>query len=441
MSNYVLTPEKEKVLYDLIYGQNYFMGRDRIFKYLNEHQPDAHISRREVAAYLSRQEVYQRLFPKKETRQITSTVPTGKYTMIACDLMDMSTVAFDGYHWLFTAVDMFTKKAYATPMKTKSESDVLQAFERILNQIGNPIKSLRSDNGSEFVNAKFQAMLKEKGITQILSNPKSPQSNGQIECMNKCLKRLINFQLQSKDDQNWPAMLPQILENTNNSINRTLKMSPNQAEKGDSEVIKQRIIDSVTPKNGTRPNKPTVKVGDRVRLKLENVDFSKTFKGFNWSSEIYRVTKMHKPEMSWRAIYYSIETEDKKPISGNFYDEDLHKIPDVIQNPIQAPVKFIVSKIEGDRVNNGVKELLVRYKGYRKATDIYWHAQSDIEKDVPKLVEKYFKDKAVKEAAKEKAKATREAKAAAKAKAVPPPPPPKPVKQPRKAPHQRGRTD
>ena len=130
MSNYVLTPEKEQVLYNLIYGQNYFIGRDRMFKYLNEHHADANISRREVAAYLSRQEVYQRLFPKKETKQITSTVPTGKYTMIACDLVDMSTVAYEGYHWLFTSVSaVITNGAKSNHVKTKKHQNYLKSLQ------------------------------------------------------------------------------------------------------------------------------------------------------------------------------------------------------------------------------------------------------------------------------------------------------------------------
>ena len=51
------------------------------------------------------------------------------------------------------------------------------------NQIGNKIKVLRIDNGSEFCEKKFEQFCKECGIT----TPYTPQQNGVAQRMNRSL--------------------------------------------------------------------------------------------------------------------------------------------------------------------------------------------------------------------------------------------------------------
>lgn len=416
MTDYELSEQQKQLLYKLIYSENKFFGRDKLFKYIQEHYPDSGLSRRMIYSYISKQEIYQRLFPNLgKAKDINRTRASAPYSMLGLDLLDLSVVAYDGYHWCMTSIDYFTKKCYATPMKTKEEHDVIPAFETLLSQMKQPPRSIRSDNGSEFISDKFQALLKSKGITQILSSPNTPQSNGQVENLNKQIKRLINFQLQAKDDQNWPKMINQICDNINNSYQSTIKKTPNQAENdGNLQETKENITKAITPKNGSL-DVVKFKIGDRVRLKLVNMDFSKTFKGFGWSDTIYKISKINKPrKANWKAIYYNIETEDGAPISGNFNDGDLQRIT-TVENPIKSPEKFIVSKILDDRINDkGDAELLIRWRGYKDTT---WEPKESIYRDVPKLVEKYEKEKK----AKQQPKTPPKPKAPPKQKTVAPP--------------------
>ena len=53
------------------------------------------------------------------------------------------------------------------------------------------IRTIRSDNGSDFISKEFKAFLKMKNMNQVLSEAYKPQSNGAIERTN--LKSLIVY--------------------------------------------------------------------------------------------------------------------------------------------------------------------------------------------------------------------------------------------------------
>lgn len=74
-------------------------------------------------------------------------------------------------------------------LRTKNE--VFEAFKEIKamfeNQKGRKIKFLQSDNGTEYINGKFDSYLKNAGITRRLTVPHHPQQNGVSERKNRTL--------------------------------------------------------------------------------------------------------------------------------------------------------------------------------------------------------------------------------------------------------------
>ena len=183
-------------LNELYYDGKMMLGRDRLYKYVQQHRPDLvkqGLSRRKVMSYLKAQEVHQRFWPIRSTPYIQSTVPSEPFAIVAMDLIDMNSMAVHGYKWALTAIDLFSKRAYAVPLKSKDAIDVVKGFGLLL--YGNmetlrickhgssdmskwtihrhtvkPCKTiapqmtlhprhLRSDNGSEFKNALFTTFL------------------------------------------------------------------------------------------------------------------------------------------------------------------------------------------------------------------------------------------------------------------------------------------
>ncbi|PKU87110.1 Retrovirus-related Pol polyprotein from transposon TNT 1-94 [Dendrobium catenatum] len=93
------------------------------------------------------------------------------------------TVSLRGYKFYVSFVDDFTKFTWVYPLIHKS--DVFSTFIEFQNmverQFNRKIMILRSDNGGEFLNKKFQTLFKLNGIIHQLTCPHSPSQNGVAE--------------------------------------------------------------------------------------------------------------------------------------------------------------------------------------------------------------------------------------------------------------------
>ena len=197
----MISKESESQLHDLYYTQGNFFGRDKLHALAKSR--GIKVTYRDLLDWLSRQEVHQVYMRTTKTTNIQSTVLSRPHEQIGIDLIDMQNFEIDGYNYILTGIDLFSKKAYAIPMKSKAEKDMIPAMKKMLTQIG-AVKSIRSDNGSEFISAKFKKLLKDNNITQLLSKPAAPQSNGTIERTNGIIKRMIRMSMKVKGDTfNW----------------------------------------------------------------------------------------------------------------------------------------------------------------------------------------------------------------------------------------------
>ena len=65
----------------------------------------------------------------------------------------MTKYEYDNYKYIFTAMDLFTKKAYAYPITNKDKAYI--ALNKLINDVKRPIRTIRSDRGSEYIEKKF----------------------------------------------------------------------------------------------------------------------------------------------------------------------------------------------------------------------------------------------------------------------------------------------
>ena len=77
------------------------------------------------------------------------------------DLVDLQR---GGYRFVLTVIDVFSQKADAEPITTKSGSKVTDAFQKIGKRWGEYPVRLQTDKGKEFFNRFFQNFMKNKGI-------------------------------------------------------------------------------------------------------------------------------------------------------------------------------------------------------------------------------------------------------------------------------------
>ena len=67
-----------------------------------------------------------------------------------CDLVEMR--ENDGFKYLLTCIDLFSRFAWSRPLKSKSSKDVLRAFKSIIDDSGRRYAKLQSDKGLEILN-------------------------------------------------------------------------------------------------------------------------------------------------------------------------------------------------------------------------------------------------------------------------------------------------
>lgn len=142
-------------------------------------------------------------FPKRSYTRATE-----KLGLIHSDLCGpMSVPSFSGAKYLLTFIDDFTRKIFVYFVKSKDEAlEIFKVFKSYAeNQTGLKIKMLRTDNGGEYVNKKFQAFLKDHGIEHQTTVPYSPQQNGVAERVNRTIMEATRSMLQDAgmEKQYW----------------------------------------------------------------------------------------------------------------------------------------------------------------------------------------------------------------------------------------------
>lgn len=101
----------------------------------------------------------------------------------------MSTVSLGGNKYYVSFIDDYSRMTKVYMIKNKSQVfDCFVKYKNLVeNQLNRKIKKIRSDNGGEYCNAKFQRLCDESGIIHQKSCPHTPQQNGLAERYNRTI--------------------------------------------------------------------------------------------------------------------------------------------------------------------------------------------------------------------------------------------------------------
>lgn len=390
-SHYILSKDQTDLLYDLYYNKNMMVGRDRLYKYIQDKYPDSRISRRMVMSWLANQELHQIYAPAKRTINIQTTILKEPKKQIGIDLVDMSNKQYNNYKYILTGIDLFSKKAYVKALKNKEANTVANAMDDLIKNDIHYVSTLRSDNGSEFIADEFKKVLKKYDIKSVFGLPGKPQSNGNIERFNKTLKRMLAMTMMKNDNNDWVSVLPDVVDAYNMTYNRIIKDSPNNVdEEDDKDTLKEikNNISTNTMKRNENNFQQKFKKGQKVRIKLDE-----SISGRNWSDEIYKIYEVQKPKKKTVLSYaYLIEDKDEK-FTKKYYNNDLLLVP-IVENKLNKPIKYVISSIVRPVVRNKLPHFEIRWKGFTDKDNTI-EPRSELMKDVPKMVLNYEKAKNV----------------------------------------------
>jgi putative transposase len=99
-------------------------------------------------------------------------------SLVQVDTKHVSTIT--GTYYQFTAVDCFSRIAYARVFRTCSSGNAEAFLKELLDYLPFPVMAVQTDNGSEYMK-HFDEALERCGITHYFSHPYCPQENTRVE--------------------------------------------------------------------------------------------------------------------------------------------------------------------------------------------------------------------------------------------------------------------
>ena len=109
----------------------------------------------------------------------------------------MPVKSLGGASYFVTFIDDSTRKVWVYPLRHKDE--VFSTFQKFLdfveNQSGKKLKSLRIDNGGEYISKEFQDFCAKQGMKRQLTAPYTPAQNGVVERMNRTIQERVTSML------------------------------------------------------------------------------------------------------------------------------------------------------------------------------------------------------------------------------------------------------
>ena len=229
-----------------------FGGADKLHRYSN--RPS-----KEVAQWLMGQDAYTLHKPTRNRFRRRRTYAKDINDLFQADLVDMSAMARqnDGNRYLLTCIDVFSKRAWAVPLKTKSGENVKAAFEFIFKDaIPN---MLQTDKGTEFFNSTVQALLSQHDIKHYTSENEDIKA-AVVERFNRTLKNKMWRYFTHTKTQKYIDVLDEMIDSYNNSYHRSISMAPNQVTPDNMQTVMDRLYPV--------KRKPIYKfdIGDKVRM-------------------------------------------------------------------------------------------------------------------------------------------------------------------------------
>ena len=212
---------------------------------------------------------------------------TEKLELIHSDLkgpIDVPTYAGNRYFITFT--DDYTRKVWVYMMKKKSETfGVFQIFKRTVEtETGLKLKSLRTDNGGEFISWKMKEFLAKEGVKHELTVPYTPEQNGVAERLNRTLLEMARAMILGSEvnKELWgeAVVTAAYLKNRWPSSSLNKNVTPEEAWSGMKPNVEHlRVFGSPC----------SVHIPDQKRTSFNPKSWSGIFVGYSDVSKAYRV--------------------------------------------------------------------------------------------------------------------------------------------------------
>lgn len=268
------------------------------------------------------------------------------------DLVEMQPYAGEnnGYRYMLTLIDLFSRYAWAEPLKSKSADDTAKLLKKIYSTSKRIPKYLQTDAGKEFENKPVREYLNSIGVEQF--SIASPLKAAVVERFNRTLKDRMWRMFTKQGSYKWLDILPKLVHSYNNSPHRSLKnMAPSEVTKENETDVWLQMYGG---KKKKKVKKPAFKVGDRVKVSKAKQIFDKGYLP-NWTEEEFFINSIN---TKFSPTMYELRDHKKEIIRGLFYKQELQLV-------INKDNSYRIEKVIRTRGQGNDREALVKWKGYK----------------------------------------------------------------------------
>ena len=268
---------------------------------------------------------------------------SGNNKIWAADLADMRAFAKynNGNTFLLLVIDTFNKYGWIIPLKNKEGETVVKAFKTIFEE-GRIPKKLWTDKGKEFYNKKMDDLRKLNNIE--LYSTENEEKSSIAERWIRTMKEKMFKYFTDNNTYKYIDVLPDLVEDYNNTVHSSTKLTPIEASKKKNELTVWRNL--YPDRYKTSRLNPKFSVGDEVRITKKKKVFEKGYTT-RWTEEIFTIKEIRETN----PITYKLEDLQGEEIKGTFYEPELQKTEQQIYR-----IEKIIKKEKG--------KSLVKWKGY-----------------------------------------------------------------------------
>jgi len=261
-------------------------------------------------------------------------------------------------------IDVFSKFAWAIPVKSKGSKDMVEAFQTLFKKSAPRIPTrLQTDAGLEFLNKEVQSIFKKHNIHHFVTS--SDQKAAVAERFNRTLKTRIWTYFTAHQTNQYLDILDKVVDSYNHSHHRTIGMRPCDVRPAnENELFEMMYPEALAPK--PIPKKKVLAEGQKVRVSKVKGHFDKGYLP-NWSEEHFVIEKQARGP---KRRIYKLRDYENEEVLGSWYEDELQ--------PIEKNRYLIEKVLRRRKSSKGQTELLIKWKGW-PAKFNSWIPESSLE--------------------------------------------------------------
>ncbi len=305
---------------------------------------------------------------KKEFSRVKDNIPLKADYNFMADLLELPETK-KGFKYLLVVVDLATDEFDIEPITNNKSLTVVDAMKKMFNRryIKKPYASIRTDGGAEFKDA-FDKYCYENNILHKIGVAGRHQQTANVERLNRELGRLFNGYMNAIEEKTgetykeWVEVVPKV---------RAMLNDFRKKPEGDpfTDVY------------------PTVDLTKQPKYKIHDVVYRMSEKPLDALGKKQPTQNFRMGDYRWeripRKIVKVLRYAGKVPI--RYILENLPNVAYAEYELMPAEEKqamYVVQSVKAKRTMNGVKELLIKWKGFKKPT---WENYNDIKRTVPNI--------------------------------------------------------